>query len=267
MTQSFYEKSGNPAENYQKFFVPTIGEPLAKELIAKADLHKGEKILDVACGTGIVTRLAAEKVGDKGKVDGLDINLGMLEVAKAVTPKDEGIEWHEASAASIPLPDNSFDVVMCQMGLQFVDDKPGALKEMHRVMKPEGRLVLNVPGPKTGVMDVLDNALEKHISSDAARFVETTFSLYDSEEIKNMLIRAGFHNIKVEQKPKSLHLPSPKDFLWQYINGTPLSEIVSHADEKSRVALEAEVVTNSQKFVENGGMKYEQNITVVTARK
>ena len=269
MAQQQFGKSygSNPAKNYEKYFVPSIGEPLAKDLIATANLHEGEKILDVACGTGVVTRLAAEQVGKTGKAEGLDVSPGMLEVAKSITPKEESIKWHEASATSIPLPDNSFDVVMCQLGLQFVDDKTAALKEMHRVMGPNGKLVINLPGPTAPVFEVMDKALEKHISPDAAKFVEIVFSLYDPEEIKNLLIRAGFHDVKVEQYTKALHLPPPKDFLWQYINSTPLAGVVAQVDDKSRAALEYEVVNEWQKFADNGGITYEQNITVATARK
>lgn len=269
MTQQHFGKSygANPAENYEKYFVPAIGEPLAKEILAMADIHQGGTILDVACGTGVVTRLAAEKVGKKGKVEGLDVNPGMLTVAKSNTPEGERIEWIEASATSIPLPDNSFDVVLCQLGLQFVENKLAALKEMHRVMAPEGRLVLNVPGPTAPVFEAMDKALGKHIGPAAAKFVEIVFSLYDPEEIKNLLMRAGFHEVKVEQHARKFNLPKPKDFLWQYISSTPLSAAVAQADEKNCAALEYEVVNEWQKFVDNGGMTYEQNITVATARK
>jgi ubiquinone/menaquinone biosynthesis C-methylase UbiE len=269
MTQQHFGRSygANPAENYEKYFVPAIGAPLAKELIEKADLHKGEKILDVACGTGVITRLAAEQVGPEGKVEGLDVNPGMLAVAKNLAPKKVNIEWIEANATSIPLPDNSFDVVICQLGLQFVDDKKAALKEMHRVLSPGGRLLLNLPGPTAPLFEVMDKALEKHISHDAAQFVETVFSLHDPKEIKKLMTRAGFHDIKIEQETKELHLPAPKDFLWQYIKSTPLAGVVSKFDDKSCAALEYEVVNEWQKFSDNGGMRYEQKVTVVTAKK
>jgi SAM-dependent methyltransferase len=191
----------------------------------------------------------------------------MLEVAKSATPKEETIEWLQASATAMPLPDNSFDVVMCQMGLQFVDDKKSALKEMHRVMNAEGRLVLNLPGPAGPLMEIMDKALEKHISPDAARFVDVVFSLHDPGEIKELMTQAGFHDTKIEQEEKELHLPAPKEFLWQYINSTPLAEVVAKADDKNCAALENEVVNKWKKFSENGGMKYKQQITVVTAKK
>ena len=99
--------AGTTAENYQRFFVPAIGAPLAADLIDIAALRPGELVLDVACGTGVVTRLAAERVGATGIVAGLDLNPGMLVVARSATPSDMAIEWHEGSAESMPLPDES----------------------------------------------------------------------------------------------------------------------------------------------------------------
>jgi SAM-dependent methyltransferase len=142
---SYETYSGGPAANYERYFVPAIGAPVAHDLIELAELRPGEHVLDVACGTGVVTRLAAEQVGG-GAVAGVDINPGMLQVARNVAG-DTAIEWHEASAEALPLGDATFDVALCQMGLQFFPDRPGALREMRRVLRPGGRVVINVPGP------------------------------------------------------------------------------------------------------------------------
>lgn len=269
MTQTKIQNTikNTPPENYQVYFVPVIGKPVAEDLLKTAKLHKGENVLDVACGTGVVARMVRERVGPEGKVDGLDINPGMIDVAKKITPSNENIQWHVASAEGMPMEDNTYDVVMCQMGLQFMEDKESALKEMHRVLDPEGRMLLNVPGPAAELFNIMDNALEKHISHEASMFVEKVFSLYDSEEIKNMMIRAGFHDINVIQEKISLRLPLPKNFFWQYISSTPLSAEISNADENKSKALEKEVVEKWEKYVRNGEMVYEQQLTIVTAGK
>ena len=100
---------GNAAENYERYFVPAIGRPVADDLMSVAALKPGERVLDVGCGTGVVTRLAAESTGVT--VTGLDMTPGMLEVAKSVTPSDLSIEWHQASADSMPLPDEAYWLV------------------------------------------------------------------------------------------------------------------------------------------------------------
>ena len=146
---NFYEAYGGSApENYERYFVPVIGTPLATDLIDIATLRPGERVLDVACGTGVVARLAAERVGTTRTVAGIDINPGMLTVARSVTPPGMSIEWYETSAEAIPLPDEAFDVVLCQLGLQFVSDKLAALREMRRVLAPNGRLVTRWSDPR-----------------------------------------------------------------------------------------------------------------------
>jgi len=105
MTQPTFNASdyhGTGPENYEKYFVPAIGAPLADDLIAVASLRPGEYVLDVACGTGVVTRRAAKQVGNKGFVVGLDVNPGMLSVARAATSSDSAIDWYEASAEAMP---------------------------------------------------------------------------------------------------------------------------------------------------------------------
>jgi ubiquinone/menaquinone biosynthesis C-methylase UbiE len=119
--------------------------PCATQLLDLAAVEPGERVLDVACGTGIVARRAAARVGAGGVVAGSDVNEGMLEVAAATAiDLPVRIEWHRADATALPLPDGAFDVVCCQQGLQFVPDPPLALREARRVLTPGGRLALAV---------------------------------------------------------------------------------------------------------------------------
>lgn len=251
-------------ENYERTFVPAIGRPLAIDLIGSAALHPGERVLDVACGTGIVARLAAKQVGGDGTVAGLDINPGMLAVARSIASEDISIEWYEAGAEEIPLKNESFDVVTCQLSLQFMEDKSTALKEMHRVLVPGGRIVLNVPGPAGELFRIFVEELKQHISPEAAGFANHVFSLHDTSEIRKLMSDAGFRNIDVQASKKTLHLPAPQEFLWQYVHSTPLRNILAEADEKAKKALEHEVVKKWQTFEKNGTLLYQQRI--VTAK-
>src|SRR5260370_25850928 len=154
--------AGNEPDAYERHIDPALFMPWARSLVETAALRPGERVLDVACGTGVVTRLAAKRVGAGGKVVGLDLNAGMLEVARSRAP---AIEWREGSATELPLPDAAFDAVLCQQGLQFFPDRPAALREMRRVLVPGRRLALSVwrslqgsPGHRA-----LADALEPHI--------------------------------------------------------------------------------------------------------
>jgi ubiquinone/menaquinone biosynthesis C-methylase UbiE len=119
-----------------------ILRPWAQLLVDAAAVAKGERVLDLACGTGLVARVAAQRVGPKGHVIGIDLNPAMIGVAQSLPPAD--IEWREGSALAIPLPDESVVVVLCQQGLQFFPDKALALREMQRVLVRGGRVALSV---------------------------------------------------------------------------------------------------------------------------
>jgi ubiquinone/menaquinone biosynthesis C-methylase UbiE len=266
--QYFSETYGSkPPENYERFFVPAIGEPLAKDLIRLAALRPHERVLDVACGTGIVARLAAQQIGSNGDVAGVDVNPGMLAVARSSTPANVSIEWHEANAEAMPRPDEGFDVVLCQLGLQFVTDKFAALKEMRRVLTDGGRIIITLPGPAGKLFTVLAEAMGRNISVEAAGFINHVFSLHDIVELQQLMNEVGFRDIHTHANNKKLNLPPSKDFLWQYIHSTPLAGIVIQADEKNRTALEREVVELWREFEEDDTLLYKQRMVEVIARK
>jgi ubiquinone/menaquinone biosynthesis C-methylase UbiE len=256
---------GAVAENYQRFFVPAIGAPVADDLVASAGLRPDERVLDVACGTGVVTRLAAERVGAAGSVTGLDMNPRMLAVAASATPSGMPIVWREADAESMPFPDSAFDVVLCQMGLQFVGRRLIALREMRRVLVTGGRAVISVPGPKPLVFAIMTDALARHLGSEAASFGDLVFSMHDADELKELMRSAGFRNVQVERKTKSLRLPPPADFLWQYIHSTPLAAAAAQAGEAKRAALERDVCAQWQGLVVDGFLPLQVGMTTAIA--
>ncbi len=255
------------AENYERFFVPVIGAPVAADLIEIAALRPGERVLDVACGTGIVTRLAAERVGPSGTAAGLDVNPGMLAVARESTPPGRSITWYESSAESMPLADEGFDVVLCGMGLQFFPERLAALREILRVLAPGGRLVANLPGPAPPLFGIMADALARHVSPESARFVHVVFALHDVGTLQGLATEAGFHDVTVRSAVKTLRLPPPADFLWQYVNSTPLAAVVARAGDEQRTALERDVATRAQEFVEHGGLTIRVNMITMTATK
>lgn len=263
MTQQSF---GSTAENYQHLFVPTIGAPMAEDLVPIAALRRGERVLDVACGTGVVTRMAAAAVGQSGSVAGLDIAPAMLKVARESTPDELGIQWCEADAEALPFADGTFDVVLCQMGLQFFPDPLGALREMRRVLAPGGRAVLNVPGPTPPLFAAMEEALGKHVGARAAGFAHTLFSLHDPRELRALMTGAGFADVDVTRATRTLALPPAREFLWQYLYSTPLGAVVGQARQESRGALEEEVCAGWETFANGAGMKLEVPMTTVVAR-
>src|SRR2546425_12174530 len=114
---------GSGPEAYERYMVPSLFRPWAIDLLKLAAPIPGERVLDVACGTGIVARLAAKSVAPMGKVIGLDLNAGMLKVARAASAGTENVEWREGNATALRLSDQTFDLVLCQQGLQFFPDR------------------------------------------------------------------------------------------------------------------------------------------------
>ena len=148
MTDASKFQFTNPSvpKAYEEFFVPRLFEPWAKLLLDEAKLKKGQAVIDVATGPGTVARLAAPRLGPKGRITATDISRPMLDIARA-KPALTGvapIEYVESPAAPLSAPTGAFDVVLCQQGLQFFPDRPAALREMKRVLKPGGRAVIAV---------------------------------------------------------------------------------------------------------------------------
>ncbi|TXL82159.1 methyltransferase domain-containing protein [Vineibacter terrae] len=135
------EGGRTPAEVYETLFVPALFRQWGPIVAGQAEIGDGDTVLDVACGTGVLARAAYERAGLHGKVVGLDANPDMLSVARR---NHAQIDWHEGKAESLPFPDASFDAVVSQFGLMFFDDRPGALRQMMRVLRPGGRLAVAV---------------------------------------------------------------------------------------------------------------------------
>lgn len=267
MTRTAYNTSfgDNAAENYEKYFVPVIGRPFALDLVNEAGLRPGERVLDVACGTGTIARLAAERVAPGGSVSALDVNAAMLSVARSLS-SGTPIKWYETAAESVPLPDHSFDVVFCGIGLQFFADKAAALREMHRVLKPGGRLYLSTPMPNA-FFDVLDRAIARHVSEDASAFVHAVFSLNDPREMEDLLTEAAFTAVTTRPNHRTVQLPSARDFMWQYIYCTPLMALLPQSGNAQTEALERDVVAGWEPWASGDGMRYEQSVLVSAARR
>jgi SAM-dependent methyltransferase len=231
---------GNPAEIYERHFVPQIGLPCAELLVDAARPAAGDRVVDIACGTGVATRLAAERVGLDGTVAGVDGHPGMLAVAQATT--DRPIDWRHASADGLPFGDDSFDVVLCSLGLQFFADKIGALAEMRRVVVEGGRLAVGVPGPTPPLMQDLHDVLASHLGVEVAAFVQAVFILDDPDRLAALCHAGGWGGANVTTHTLTLQLDPPADFLWQYLLGTPLVEAVSGLDTNGRRNLETNAV-------------------------
>jgi ubiquinone/menaquinone biosynthesis C-methylase UbiE len=261
--------SGNAAEVYGRHLVPAMFASWAPLLIEDADLRSGEQVLDVACGTGVLTRLAAERVGKTGRVVGLDLNAGMLSVARSSSPfTGAAIEWCEASALAMPLPSASFDVVLCQQGLQQCPDRPTAVAEMHRVLHTSGRMVASVWGKleRSPGMAALVEALEKHVSVAAANNRRAPFALSDAAELNSLIVHVGFRDVSVKTLVGTARFPSIAKFVEYQLAATPLSTLGGISDDTFDAVI-YDVSTVLRAYVTDGSLTFPMEAHVVTARK
>jgi ubiquinone/menaquinone biosynthesis C-methylase UbiE len=234
-----WQLQGNAAELYERYLVPAITSLWAADLVERADPEAGERVLDVACGTGIVARLAAERMRS-GRVAGLDINAGMLAVAIAMPPgPGSAIEWHEGSVLGMPFADDGFDVCLCQLGLQFFPDRAAALREMRRVLRPGGRLALSVFSAieDTAVAAALADALDRHVGHGASAVKRAEHSLAGTDELRRLAADAGFREAEVQRVPKTIRFPSARLYARIQLTATPMAGTVAGSDAEAREAL------------------------------
>ncbi len=233
--------AGNVAESYPRDLVPTIFEPWAQELVALAAPRPGQRVLDVACGTGVVARLLARDVGP-GRVTGLDVNPGMLAVARSLPP-GPAITWQEGDALRMPLPAAAFELVLCQQGVQFFTDRAAGLREMRRVLAPGGRMVLAIWGPieRSPGFLALAEALARHLGPAAAAAARSPFSLSDITELRQLLHAAGLPNVEIHYRERNLQFPSPGEFIRRYGRSSPLAAFLGDADATTLEAVVPDV--------------------------
>ena len=182
----------NPAESYENYMVPALFAPWASQLVQSANPQPGERVLDLACGTGIVARTVALCLGAKGSVTALDVNPDMLAVARAAALRERfTIEWREGRAEQLPFSDGTFDLVLCQFGLMFFSDRQAALAEVRRVLANRGRLLLNVwQGlDRHPFYERLHNVIQARIGVSA---LQDIFLLGDADKLRKELTNAGF---------------------------------------------------------------------------
>ena len=256
------------AEMYESTLVAPLFAPWAEHLVEETRVGAGDRVLDVACGTGIVARLAQSRVGSNGRVVGVDLSPLMLEVARRVGP---AIDWRESSAASLPVQDGElFDVVLCQQGLQFFPDRPVAVREMHRVLAPGGRVGLSVwrSDEEMPVLLELRRIAEQQIGPLADR----RHCFGDAANLATLLASCGLSEVNVQAITKTIRFENGEDFI--RLNALALvgmSAAAKDMNEADRANAMDAIVTDSRPVLEANpafpSFAYEIGANVATARR
>ncbi|MBI6630813.1 methyltransferase domain-containing protein [Pontibaca salina] len=213
------------AEIYDAFFVPALFGEWARPLCDAAGIASGVRVIDIACGTGATTRAAQTAASPGGEVMGLDRNTGMLSVARARSPD---IAFIEGRAEALPFPDQSFDVVLCQFGLMFFEDRAAALQEMRRVLRPDGHVALSVwdqveTSPGYARMIALLNRLFGKEEADALR---APFVLGKLPELQAQLARGGMRGAKISTQTGMARFESIAEWVRTDVRGWTLADMI-----------------------------------------
>jgi ubiquinone/menaquinone biosynthesis C-methylase UbiE len=232
------------AEVYEQFYVTSIFRYWTPLFVKRMTPQPGEKVLDVACGTGVVARFVVPLVKTQGKVVGVDVNPEMLEVAcRKYSEYCEDIDWREGRAEHLPLPDKSFDLVMCQQGLQFFNDRPLAAREMKRVLRPGGRVGIAVwqPVEQNPFWLKVYQAMES-VFKIPMEEIAKPFSFGDPNKLEDLLVNAGFQQVKVEQVRQDVFFEDVGHFVELFIKGAgAVMPTYANLDAHMQADLQAEL--------------------------
>jgi ubiquinone/menaquinone biosynthesis C-methylase UbiE len=198
-----------PAETYEHYLVPAFFAPLAAQVLDLAQPQPGERVLDVACGTGVLARRVAPLVGSTGQVVGLDLSPDMLVVARVLAERAGlAIDWYAGRAEALPFADASFDLVLCQHGLQSVPDKPTAVAEFWRVLREDGRVVITVSQRlDQHPFDARLNAIMQQHTRIAA--IQAIYALGDADELRTLLAGVGWRQLEIAPRRILARYPHP----------------------------------------------------------
>lgn len=228
-----WQISGSGPELYERYMVPAIFAPWAAYLLEQASLQVNERVLDAACGTGIVARLAAQQLNGTGRVIGLDLNPGMIALAQSLSREGgTALEWCEGNLEALPSANGEADVVLCQQGLQFCVDRAAAVRQMRRVLKPGGRPLLSVWRDLVHCPynNAVVNAVTQHVGAEAGKRMSAPCSLGNLEELRALLTAAEFADIQLKNHQIPMRISSLAEFLQGQFMASPIAGDIEALD-------------------------------------
>jgi len=237
-----FQITGSAADRYERHLLPTLFEPWAKDIIGRARLQPGERVLDIACGTGVVARQVARQIGDGGSITGIDLNEGMLEMARAQAKKmGAKVEWRQGDAA--------------------------ALREMQRVLMPGGRLVVSVVRSlkHNPLMARQIEPLTRYLGDEAANAQRAVCSLGDADELRRLHADAGFQDIDIQIVSLTIQHDDAATFIPGLMTSLPFAEAIAALDEPTQNTLFNDVVEGLSPYIDGQKLAIPHVAHVVSA--
>jgi SAM-dependent methyltransferase len=256
---------------YEDIYVPRIFIPWAKPLLERAALRAGEAVLDIATGPGTVARLAAEQVGPKGRVVGADLSDAMIAIARAKPPGPGAarIEFIVSPCAPLAVENDAFDVVTCQQGLQFFPDRQEAIREMHRALKPGGRVVAAV-WREIGFQPyfaAIETALRECLPDPQAEPYGLPFRWPKASDLADGFTNQGFTDVALAEVRRPLTFEGGMRQAFAAVAASPVATTVAGLDAAARARLWSAVQRRLAPLVIDGQVRTHMVSNIVTARK
>jgi SAM-dependent methyltransferase len=216
--------SGSIPASYDRYLGPVLFEPYAADLVSRLPTREGLRVLELACGTGIVTRRLREALPGSATLTATDLNEAMIDYARAAVALD-GIVWQQADAQALAFDDGSFDVVVCQFGFMFLPNKVQGFREARRVLDAGGLLLANVwqALEANPAVEIINTALAELFPDEPPRFLDTPYGYHDSERIHADMSAAGWEGVQLDDVSVRSSAPSAGDFAAGFALGTPLT--------------------------------------------
>ena len=234
---------GSIPENYDRYLGPCLFEDYAKDIAQRVNVPDGGSVLEIACGTGIVTSKLRNSLPASARLIATDLNEAMIAYAKHKFQSNESVEFKQADAMELPFPDASFDAVVCQFGLMFFPDKERAMSEAHRVLKPGGFYVFNVWDAieENELPQIANDTVRTFFEQDPPTFYQVPFGLHDKAVIQKLLDGAGFKDAEMSVLAKTGVSPSAADAAKGLVEGNPVIVEINQRATSSVGSIEAAV--------------------------
>jgi ubiquinone/menaquinone biosynthesis C-methylase UbiE len=216
---------GAVPENYDRYLGPVIFEPWAEDLVLRLAGKKYERVLEIACGTGIVTRRLRDALPATTEIVATDLNSDMFQFAKPKFGKNENVIWQQADASALPFPNSSFDAALCQFDVMFVPDKAAAMRESYRVLRGGGVFLFNVWASfdANPFVQIAHATIASFFDRDPPSFYKIPFGFHDSTVIRKLLQDAGFQKIESFSETKSCRSGFATEFATGLVRGNPVA--------------------------------------------
>jgi len=261
-----FQLSGSGPEIYERVLVPLWFGRWADALLDVLSLSPGETVLDVACGTGVTTRRAKEKVGPEGQVDGLDINAAMLTSARELADVLD-IRWFDCDVTDTRLPPGHYDVVMSQHGYHYFPDKPAALREVRRLLAPGGRIAFSIWDGHSPYTDAVCAAVAQHISPDVAMKQRAQRETPSAEALVAQVRDAGFSKVTVQRQELMIDVPAAAEFVPLHLASMPIASAFAALADEAKQALVDDVTDALRAYAVGDRMVYPDAVHVVMGER